>query len=90
MHPLNIARYKKTVTTAICVQLAMLACYLPYGIISSMQYDMGYSPSLNLATLLVGTLGPVNSSLNPILYCWRINGVRRAVKDILDTVVQFP
>ncbi|XP_078342366.1 uncharacterized protein LOC144628177 [Oculina patagonica] len=90
MHPPNMARYKKTVTTAICVQLAMLACYLPYGIISSMQYDMGYSPSLHLATLLVGTLGPVNSSLNPILYCWRINGVRRAVQDILKQMTNQP
>ena len=89
MHPLNIARYRKTVSTALCVQLAMVACYLPYGVISSIQYDIGYSPSLNIATLLAATLGAVNSSLNPILYCWKIHGVRHAVKDILKQFCNF-
>lgn len=83
MSPLNLARYRKTVSTAVYVQLTMVACYLPYGIISSIQYEKGYPPSLNLATLLAATLGVVNPSLNPILYCWRIHGVRHAVKNIL-------
>ena len=81
--PLNIARYRKTVSTALYVQLSMIACYLPYGIISAIQYEKGFSPSINLASLLAATLGGINSTLNPILYCWKINGVRQAVKDIV-------
>ena len=75
--PLNIARYRKTVSTALCVQLSMIACYLPYGIIGSIQYEKGYSPSINLTSLLAVTLGRLNSTLNPILYCWKVNGVRQ-------------
>ena len=60
--PLNIARYRKTVSTALCVQLSMIACYLPYGIISSLQYEKGYSPSINLTSLLAVTLGRLNSN----------------------------
>ena len=81
--PLNIARYRKTVSTALHVQLSMMVCYLPYGIISSIQYEKGYSPSINLASLFAATLGGLNSTLNPILYCWKIHGVRQAVKNIV-------
>lgn len=87
--PLNIARYRKTVSTALYVQLSMIACYLPYGIISSIQYEKGYSPSINLASLLAATLGGLNSTLNPILYCWKINGVRQAVKNIVKQWFNF-
>jgi len=87
--PLNIARYRKTVSTAIFVQLSMIACYLPYGIISSIQYEMGFSPSINLAFLIAGTLGGLNSTLNPVLYCWKINGVRQEVKNIVKQWYNF-
>ena len=79
-HPRNIARYRKTVSTALCVQLTMVACYLPYGIVEAM---VRYSPSLNIAVRLAISLVFLNSSLNPILYCWKIRGVQLAVKNII-------
>lgn len=79
MNPLNIARYRKTVSTALYVQLTMIACYLPYAIVAMLRQ----SPSLNMAVRLAITFVFLNSSLNPILYCWRINGVRQAVKDLI-------
>lgn len=82
----NMARYKKTVCTAVWVQLTLLACYLPYGIISGVASSMGYSPSHNLAARLAITLVFLNSCLNPILYCWKIRGVRKAAK---VTILKF-
>ena len=79
-HPLNISRYRKTVSTALCVQLTMVACYLPYGIVVAMER---HSPSLNIAVRLAISLVFLNSSLNPILYCWKIRGVKQAVKNII-------
>ena len=79
-NPPNIARYRKTVSTALCVQLTMIACYLPYAVVVAM---VRQSPSLNIVVRLTITLVFLNSSLNPILYCWKINGVRQAVKDII-------
>lgn len=87
--PLNIARYRRTVSTALYVQLSMIACYLPFGIVSTIQYEKGYSPSINLAFLLAATLGGLNSALNPILYCWKINGVRQGVKNIVKQGCNF-
>ena len=78
---LHIARYRKTVSTALWVQLTLIACYLPYGVVSTLSHP--YAPSHNLSVRLTITLLHLNSSLNPILYCWKIKGVRQAVKDTL-------
>ena len=80
MTPLNIKQYRNTVSTGLCVQLVLVACYLPYGVAAAMTTAEGSSPSKNLAVRLAITLTLLNSSLNPILYCWRIRGVRKAVK----------
>ena len=34
-NPLNIARYRKAVSSALRLQLTLVACYLPYGVMSS-------------------------------------------------------
>ena len=81
--PLNIARYKKTVSSALWVQLALVVCYLPHTIVFLLVTQRGYSRSLYLARKFTPTLIYLNSSLNPILYCWKITEVRRAVKDTI-------
>ncbi|XP_020603802.1 histamine H2 receptor-like [Orbicella faveolata] len=83
MSPLNIKRYRKTVSTGLCVQLVLVACYLPYAIVVAVAHARGYSPAHNLAVRITITLVLLNSSLNPILYCWNIRGVRKAVKDTI-------
>ena len=83
MSPLNMKQYKKTVSMGLCVQLVLVACYLPYAIVFAVAIAKGYSPSYNLAVRLAITLILLNSSLNPILYCWRIKGVRKAAKDTI-------
>ena len=79
--PLNIARYRKTVSTALWVQLTLVTCYLPYGIAAAIAHP--YTSSHNLFTRLTLTLLLLNSSLNPILYCWKMKGVRQAVKETI-------
>ena len=83
MSALNIKQYKKTVSTGLCVQLVLVACYLPYAIVNAIAAAEGYSSSYNLAVRLAITLILLNSSLNPILYCWRIKGVRKAAKNTI-------
>ena len=80
---LNRARYKKSLSSALWVQLALVACYLPYNIVEFLFLKTGLSPSLYLLRLFAGTLICLNSSLNPILYCWKIREVRHAVKDTI-------
>ena len=84
-NPLNIARYKKTVWSIAWVQLALLTCYAPYTIIyltlwyKNIEFSSVMSHTFKFSVWLLY----LNSSLNPILYCWRIRDVRGEVKNIL-------
>ena len=84
---LNIARYKKAVSTAIWLQLTLVPCYLPNGIVHVLMIHGGLSASLYHATIYTTTLFFLNSSLNPILYCWKLAEVRQAVKGTIRQVL---
>ena len=81
---LNRARYRKTVTSALWVQVTLVVCYLPYGIVDLLLLQRGSSPSLAAARGFTVTLLLLNSTLNPILYCWKIREVRQAVKNTVN------
>ena len=78
-NPLNIARYKKTVSSIAWVQLALLICYLPFSVSYLLLFhdvlDLGSASAVTFSLLFL------NSSLNPVLYCWKIKDVRQAVKN---------
>ena len=82
---LNIARYKKTVYSVAWVQFAMLACYGPYIVMAFLLYfgNVGYSTEVMIVAVVSFCLFFLNSSLNPVLYCWRIKDVRQEVKNII-------
>ena len=91
-NPLDIARYRKVVSSALWVQFTLLICYLPYSIVGiagqvlSNPASDEFSP-ISLTKLCTVTVVYLNSSLNPILYCWKINEVRQAVKDTIRQVL---
>ena len=83
--PLNIARYRKTVSAALWVQIILVACYLPEASLMPLESLCSLSRvSYTLGIKYTSTLLYLNSSLNPFLYCWKIREVRQAVKNILS------
>ena len=80
---LNIARYKKTVSSALWVQVALVVCCLPYAIVKGLLLQRGVMLDITVASFYTGFLVSLNSSVNPILYCWKIREVRQAVKDTI-------
>ena len=84
--PFNIARYRKTVTTAIWVEVTLIACYLPYSIVIAVIVNQGSSPFLDVMWESTVTLVCLNSSLNPILYCWKIKTVKQEVKNTIRQI----
>ena len=82
---LNIARYKKTVYSVAWIQFAMLACYGPYIVMALLRHfgTVGYSTEVMVANVVSVCLFFLNSSLNPVLYCWRIKDVRQEVKNLI-------
>ena len=66
---LNIARYKRTVYSALWVQVALVVCYLPFGIEEVLRLQIGVTSAIMVVRFYPATLVFLNSSLNPILYC---------------------
>ena len=81
-NPLNIARYKKTVSSIAWVQLALIICYLPFSVCQILSFNNALD--LDSASDVTFSFLFLNSSLNPILYCWKIKDVRQAVKDTIN------
>ena len=83
---LTIARYKTTVYSAAWIQFAMLACYGPYIILKILYNSVkkGYiTTEIEIALEFSYCLFSFNSSLNPVLYCWRIKDIRQQVKNTI-------
>ena len=79
--PLNIARYRKTVSSALWVQMTLLVCYLPFAVVTGLRGVLGlHSPTFHQVHAAAITLLLLNSTLNPFLYCWKITDVRQGVK----------
>ena len=82
--PLNIALYKRSVSSAIWVQLALVICYTPFfAVVTLMTYGGMSGGEVQIAFEMTATLSYFNSSLNPVLYCWKIRSVRQAAKDTI-------
>ena len=82
----NAARLRKSAIGTFYVYLVFLACYLPNicGYFAIMIFGMT-SLSTTVWVLLpyAMTLVFLNSSLNPLIYCWNMRHIRHAVLDIL-------
>ena len=82
--PVNLEQYKRTVVSIALVQVALIACYVPF-LTALMLVQLNSIPN-NVFVLVSTTFLYLNSSLNPFLYCWRIKEVRQAV---LGTIKRF-
>ena len=82
--PLNIARYKKSVSSAIWVHVVLLLCCIPCTVVLMFViYGKLPGSQLEIALAVAATLTYLNSSVNPIIYCWRIRSVRHAAKETI-------
>ena len=65
------------------VYLVFLICYLPFFICKAVIRIYGSSIALKQFFFYSLTLIYLNSSLNPVIYCWKMRHVRHAIMDIL-------
>ena len=71
--------------TVLYVYGLMLAFYLPFLISVVMsEAILGVTQSVTLAYDVATAIVFINSSLNPIIYCWRMAQIRLAVINILE------
>ena len=73
----------KSTVSLFYVYLLLLICYLPFFICSAVIRILGSSIASKHFFLYSLTLIFLNSSLNPVIYCWKMRHVRHAIMDIL-------
>lgn len=81
---LSTPRYKKTVSFSLLLQMALVICYFPLAIVLAVfAFAKLQSSILDFVYNIALSVVVFNSSLNPILYFWKIQEVRQAVKDTI-------
>lgn len=85
----NLARLRKSTHSALWIYLVFCVCYLPNVFIEIVDAVYGYgSASIVIHTLNIYlvTLMFLNSSLNPVIYCWKMRHIRRTMFGILQKI----
>ena len=78
---LNAERQKRSAFMIFYVYLALLICYLPVTVFKTLYLlDIEVPPIVGVVCDILFVL---NSSLNPLIYCWKIKHIRHAAKAIL-------
>lgn len=83
----NTARQRKCAVGAFYVFLVLLACYLPMLCVTIADLSIGLRNTLIFLLLLnANTLVLLNSSLNPLIYSWKLRHIRRTIMNLLRNV----
>ena len=84
----SFASLRKSAVGIFYVYLVFWVCYLPFFIsMGAIRID-GASISLKRLFLFAVTLAYLNSSLNPVIYCWKMRHIRFAIMDILRAMAR--
>ena len=81
------AQTQKSAQSTFCIYLIFWICYLPNFFISIIGEIFG-SENMIIRTLYVfsTTLVLLNSSLNPVIYCWKMRHIRHTILKILRNI----
>ena len=81
----NAARLKKSSLATFYVYFVYLVCYLPISCVVFAKTN-GETPLLSHLWYITLTLVFLNSSLNPLIYCWKMRHIRQTVMNILRNI----
>ena len=82
----NFVSLIKSTVSIFYVYLLLLICYLPFFICVAVVRIYGSSIALKQFFLYSMTLIFLNSSLNPVIYCWKMRHIRYAIMNILRKI----
>ena len=79
----NVLKCRKSAVTVLYIYSLFMICYVPFfgTLITDMLHR--YTIEIQIAYDFSGTVIFVNSFINPVVYCWRIRKIKKAVKNIL-------
>ena len=79
---INLAKYKKLVASILYILALFSFCFLPMIVWLAVRLNLGDTPEIVAAFQLALLAYILSSSLNPFLYLWRMNDIRRGVKQL--------
>ena len=80
----NSTRITKSASGTFCIYLLFWICYLPYLFVSTARRILGnQSVTIKVLYAFSETLVLFNSSLNPVVYCWKMRPIRHTILGIL-------
>ena len=74
---------QKSVWTVIFITGLIYVCFLPFLTVVVIEYFIGFTTLLGSLYFITETIIFVNSTLNPLIFCYRIREIRRAVIKML-------
>ena len=78
----NVLKCKKSAATVLYIYGLFLIFYIPFIVTIILETLVGYTRTMKIVFSYTTTAVFINSFLNPIVYCWRIREIRRAVKNV--------
>ena len=84
----NAARLQKSAIGTFYIYLVFLKCYVPNFCSFAVLAISEFSTGVKVFVIWSITLMLLNSSLNPVVYCWKMRHIRHAILDTLRNV--FP
>lgn len=84
----NDVKQRKTAVNTSYVLILFLFCYLPHycSFVASV-FIRGSNVTLELFLMYTCSLLHLNSSLNPVIYCWKMRQVRKGIAEILRNML---
>ena len=76
----NMAGFKSHALSTFWVYCLIVVCYLPYFCVVVVITLTGLSVAKRFLYEITAILVFINSSLNPLVYCWRLREIRNAVR----------
>ena len=83
----NAVRLRKTALATFYIYFVFLACYVPFFCVNLAKLFCGQTALIRHLRYYVFTLLLSNSSLNPLIYSWKMRHIRHAVINILRSVL---
>ena len=86
---MELLREKKSTFNAVHFYVIFAACYLPYFYSATLLTTDSAQTSFLLVDYVTFFFVLLNSSLNPVVYCWRYREIRQIMKSTVKKIVRI-
>lgn len=88
-HVVKVLREKKSAISALLVYIVLMVCYVPNLACSVLMLVERFKMIFLVANRASLFLVLLNSSLNPLIYCWRYRELREMVRKMVCEIFRF-